>query len=104
MQDAGFQAVGYTTVHSENETDQAKRGVRACTLDLLMDLVPREQTSLEQWRPVSFPASAEEEFLAIVGDAFLRVGQLHAGWEEDFSKRLRTSRFLASRLSNKKGK
>jgi len=96
LQDAGFWAVGYTIVHSENETDQAKRGVRACALDLLMDLLPTREPSLEQWRPSSHPTSPEEEFLALVGDTFLQVGQLLPGWEVNFSKRLRMSRFLAS--------
>jgi adenine-specific DNA methylase len=42
LQDAGYAAVGCQVLHSENETDMAKRDVRACTLDLLMELVPSE--------------------------------------------------------------
>jgi adenine-specific DNA methylase len=94
FQRAGFRAVGYTIVHSENETDHAKRGVRACNLDLIMDLVPQGGAPTEKWHAQEVGNSPEAEFLGIVGSAFLDVGALHPGWETSIISRLGSSRFL----------
>lgn len=59
LKHAGFRAAGYAIVHSENETDYAKRGVRACTLDFVMDLVPSGTGRVEQWKPAATPTTAE---------------------------------------------
>lgn len=40
LQTAGFHGCGTTIIHSENESDLTKRGVGACTLDLMLDLTP----------------------------------------------------------------
>jgi hypothetical protein len=70
LEATGLRAVGFTVVHSENETDQAKRNARACTLDLIMDLLPVGATPVEQWSPQTWGPTAEESFLRIVGDQF----------------------------------
>jgi putative DNA methylase len=95
LQDAALRAVGYSIVHSENETDEPKRDVRACTLDLVMDLVIADRSPVLAHRPSIGPrASTEELFLREVGETFLLVGKLRAGWEEEFRARLRSTRFL----------
>ncbi len=90
---AGFQACGVTYVHAENETDLAKRGVRACTYDLILDVV-RSDALVERWRPESFPAAEEGDFLRKLADGFLRVGALPLGWRDPFAAALRASAFL----------
>lgn len=94
LQDAGLRASGYCLLHSENETDVAKRGVRACTLDLLMDLVPASGPLIEVWEPREFPETAEGQFLRLVGRTFARIGDLSPGWESEFARQLRASEFL----------
>lgn len=91
---AGFRAAGYTVLHSENETDVAKRHVRACSLDMLMDVVPAGDQPIEQWRPATHPATAEGDFLRIVGDTFLRVGGLDPRDLDDLELKLAGSAFL----------
>lgn len=98
FQEAGFRAVGCVVVHSENETDHAKRGVRACTLDLLMDLVPAGEAPVRQWcGDTEEQETAEHKFLRLVQRAFLRVGRLPQGWESNFRKDLLASEFLAGK-------
>jgi adenine-specific DNA methylase len=98
FQEARFRAVGCAVVHSENETDHAKRGVRACTLDLLMDLVPAGETPVEQWcDETNGGETAEREFLRLVQRAFLQVGNLPPDWESGFRKSLLASAFLTGR-------
>lgn len=94
---AGFQAVGCEIVHSENETDKAKRGVRACTLDLLLDLVPRSAGPLVRSKPASTLPGAEAEFLRVVAGWFLRVGRLPSGWEQKLIADLRVTEFLGGK-------
>jgi putative DNA methylase len=91
---AGFKAIGFAILHSENETDVVKRSVRACTLDLLMDLVPAECPNVERWTPSGFPASDEGDFLAVVGEAFMKVGELQDGALASLEKRIGACRFL----------
>ena len=95
LQDAGFRAVGYAVLHSENETDVAKRNVRACTMDLLMDLVPSEWPAVETWTPDGLPANHEGSFLRLVGATFMRVGELDRADFKAFEKELLASSFLA---------
>jgi adenine-specific DNA methylase len=93
LQAARFRGLGYSIVHSENETDHAKRGVRACALDLIMELTPQLDIAIIHSRPVSTFDSPEAEFLTVVGDTFLRLGKLDR-WEDGFVTTLKASRFL----------
>jgi 16S rRNA G966 N2-methylase RsmD len=95
LQHAGLRAVGAEVVHSENETDHAKRGVRACTLDLIMDLVPTGELPVSTHLPARAAASDEERFLAVVVDTFLHVGRLSDGWQQRLIDDLRQTSFLA---------
>lgn len=90
---AGLQACGVTYVHAENETDISKRGVRACTHDLLLDVV-RSDVSARRWRPTSFPPGDEGEFLSLLADGFLKVGRLRSGWRSPLSAALNRLSFL----------
>jgi adenine-specific DNA methylase len=95
LQNSGLRAVGYSVVHSENETDEAKRGVRACTLDLVMDLVIKHDSPFVVHHPSISPSASDEElFLHKVGETFLLVGRLPEDWEQAFRARLRSTRFL----------
>jgi adenine-specific DNA methylase len=95
LQDAGFQALGYAVLHSENEMDVAKRGVRACTMDLLMDLVPSGCGVLETWVPHGVPSTPEGYFLQVVASTFMKVGKLARSDLSDFEEQLAASVFLA---------
>ncbi|WP_240437644.1 hypothetical protein [Sciscionella marina] len=94
LQRAGLRAIGCEIVHSENETDHAKRGVRACTRDLLMDLVPVGNCPIEQHRPRVDKESDEVDFLKSVSEDFLLVGNLKGDWQEEFHLRLSETSFL----------
>lgn len=94
LQVAGFQSCGYSITHSENETDHAKRYIRSCNLNLVLDLVPSGNCA-EQWHVGRSPeASDEEEFLHLVGENFMRVGRLEGDWQEATIRELRQSKFL----------
>ena len=93
LQAARFRGLGYSIVHSENETDHAKRGVRACALDLIMELTRQLDIAVIQSRPGSTLDGPEAEFLTVIGDTFLRLGKLDQ-WEDDFVTALKASRFL----------
>lgn len=93
LQGAGLRAAGCTIVHSENETDHAKRHVRACTLDLILDLVPVSRRKIIQHRP-TLGIGAEQEFLTIVADYVLSVGELASGWQTEFLEATIGARFL----------
>ncbi|WP_141683508.1 hypothetical protein [Streptomyces sp. F-7] len=95
LQRAGLRAVGCEIVHSENETDAAKRNVRACTLDLILDLIPIGDSSVKQHRPNPATQSPEVEFLLLVADTFLKVGCLPEGWRAHFQSTLRSTEFLS---------
>lgn len=93
LQGAGLRAAGCAVVHSENETDHAKRGVRACTLDLLLDLVPVSVLPLVQHQPP--PAEGpEQEFLSLVASYALLIGDLRTGWQAEFLEEAATAEFL----------
>lgn len=94
---AGFHAVGYTVVHSENETDHAKKGRRACNLDLLLDL--RSSPAGMQFAPEPSGQQGDEEiYCQIIGRQFLAVGSLVDGWARPFTDDLRGSAFLSRTL------
>lgn len=97
LQDAGLRTAGYEIVHSENETDQVKRSVRACTMDLILDLVPAGSRPVQQHRSAAVDANSETAFLHLVGGAALQIGSLETGWKDDFIARARASRFLRSK-------
>ncbi len=95
LHDAGFQAAGYAVVHSENEKDHAKRHVRACSLDLILDLV-RAGAEVTRSRPKAIPPTPEGDFLRLVGNTLLNnVGRRGDGWPESFVARARKERFLS---------
>lgn len=93
LHDAGLRTVGAEIVHSENESDAAKRQVRACTLDLIIDLVPAGSTPVEQYRPRTIDTD-EGKFLGAVSEQVLQVGALLDGWEEPFRATLFAELFL----------
>jgi putative DNA methylase len=92
LQQAGLRACGCEIVHSENETDHAKRGVRACTLDLILDLTPAAPSRAHV--PTAHVRGEEADFLRTVAATFLRVGQLDGNWRMTFLTELRNSAFL----------
>ncbi|HVA07783.1 MAG TPA: hypothetical protein VNG12_13675 [Acidimicrobiales bacterium] len=95
LDDAGFRAVGYEIVHSENETDHSKSGRRACNLDVLLDLVPAGKQGLRRYSPSGEPDGDEEAYCRIVGTQALEVGRLAPGWEMSFKDKLDSSPFLS---------
>jgi hypothetical protein len=95
LQAARFRAVGYTVVHSENETDHAKAGRRACTLDVLIDVVPLDSRRVVRHQPAGAAANDEEEFCRLVGISALRIGSLPPGWAETFTAAVRSTAFLS---------
>lgn len=95
LQIAGLRAAGCTIVHSENETDHSKRNVRACTLDLVLDLVPVSGLAIEQHKP-DVGEGAEQEFLSIVAGYVLRIGDLGGDWHTEFYEALKDIEFLRS--------
>lgn len=96
LERSGLRAVGFEIVHSENETDHAKRNVRACTMDLIMDLGPKSDRVVVQHVPAERGGSDEMIFLRMVGAAFLQVGRLETGWERQFTALLQGSSFLSN--------
>lgn len=90
LQAAGFRTVGALTVHAENETDSAKRDRRACSRDLVLDLVAdggrrrKRGEVMPPWASPSLLDASDDErgFLAAVALHALRVGTLEPGWEE----------------------
>lgn len=100
LQSAGLRAAGCTIVHSENETDQAKRNVRACTLDLLLDLVPVSGIPVTKYRP-NVGDAAEEQFLGIIVEYVLAVGDLAGGWQEEFLEAVSSAEFLQPRKNSR---
>jgi adenine-specific DNA methylase len=94
LDEAGFRAVGYEIVHSENETDHAKSGRRACNLDVLLDLVPAGDQFLRRHSPSGKPKGDEETYCRIVGAQALEVGRLAPGWETSLRDKLHASPFL----------
>ena len=77
LQNVGFWAVACVSVHSENETDFKKRGVRSCTEDLLMELSPEPLG-----RDAVVLGGVEEiPFIGDVAAIFCSVGRLPDGWQ-----------------------
>ena len=100
LQQAGLRACGCEIVHSENETDHAKRGVRACTLDLILDLTPAGPAPLRPHPPNAHVCSEEADFLRTVAATFLKVGGLDGDWRTQFLAELRNSSFLVARIDD----
>lgn len=96
LREAGFQPLGYTILHSENEGDHAKRNGRACNLDLILELVPRGTRTGALWRPEEVFKTDEERYLIAVGEAFLESGTLINGWESKLVSRLRSEIFVST--------
>lgn len=94
LREAGFQPLGYTILHSENEGDHAKRNGRACNLDLILELVPDSTQTGALWRPDQVFNTDEERYLIAVGEAFLESGTLINGWETKLLARLRSEVFV----------
>jgi adenine-specific DNA methylase len=99
MRATGFQPVGYTILHSENESHHAKRNSRACNLDLILELAPGAAVAVEKWRPPSTFGTDEEQFLMAVGDAFLASSFMVNGWENELVDRLNSEIFVRPKLS-----
>lgn len=97
LQAAGFQAAGYTVLHSENEADHAKAGRRACTLDVLIDLIAGSDPIAGQHHPADAPVDDEDRFCRSIGDWALKIGNLPPGWADDFAAEVRTAPFIADR-------
>lgn len=95
LEAAGFRAAGYTVVHSENETDHAKVGRRACTLDVLIDVVPADGRPVTHHEPAGAAANDEEEFCRLVGVHALAIGTLPPEWAENFTVAARATAFLS---------
>ena len=94
LHDAGYHGCGYSIVHSENETDVAKRGVRACTLDLIIDVCPIPTSAADRFAPPLDDSSSEADFLRIVGAAVLKIGELADADLRDLEAALHSSEFL----------
>ena len=97
LQVAGWHAAGFDTVHAENETDHAKAGRRACSLDVLLDLVPNPVTDEAKHRPKRGPASSEEEYCFAIGKHILCIGGLQPTWRADFQQEVRHLAFIGAR-------
>ena len=92
LQEAGYWASGCVAVHSENETDGSKRGVKSCTMDLLLDLT----RSPGNGGFVDVPDGSDEgAFLRVVAETFSKIGGLREGWETRLRAALRSTRFLS---------
>ena len=97
LEAAGLRAVGCEIVHSENERDQSKRGVRACALDLMLDLVPSGNPQVLTHYPTNDLDGEEADFLRAVAKWFLRVGDLPSGWRSECEAELAATAFLGRR-------
>lgn len=97
LQAAGLQAAGCVIVHSENERDQAKRDVRACTSDMILDLVPTsDRTTVAFNAATDDSPGSEGEYMRTIAEWFERVGHLPAGWEKEMVNECAGATFLAS--------
>lgn len=97
LKNAGFQPVGYTILHSENEADHAKRSGRSCALDMILELTPTSDATVEVSKPKQVFGTDEEAYLLTVGDAFLRCAALSAGWETTLVESLKAEVFVKRR-------
>ncbi len=96
LSEAGFTAVGYTFATSENESDHAKRGRRAATADVLLDLVS-SPASVEQYKPETEALTDQVDFITTIGAWLLRIGHLSPGWESTMRKELSRATFIRPR-------
>jgi hypothetical protein len=96
LQDANFAPVGCMVVHSENETDYAKRNVRACTKDFLMELLPRSVPPPVVERFPIAGSTSEDDFLRRIRDGFFQIGRFDDTVARDFIIGLKSAPFLAS--------
>lgn len=94
LQASGFRSAGYAVVQSENESDFAKSGRRACNLDILLDLVQHD-LSVEQYQPQHSARSEEDVFCHWIGRFALHIGQLGNDWEADFRAGMRRLAFVS---------
>lgn len=94
LKSAGFRPIGYSIVHSENESEHGKRKGRACNLDIILELVPASACIAGIWRPAPYIGNDEEKYLIAVGEAFLRAFDLVNGWEAELVEELRTHPFV----------
>ena len=94
LQAAGWHAAGFDTVHAENETDHAKAGRRACSLDVLLDLVPQAVADAVKHRPVRAASNPEEEYCFAIGEYILRIGTLARGWRADLQQAIAGLNFI----------
>lgn len=94
LQAAGFRAVGYAVLQSENDVDHAKAGRRACNLDVILDLVRQSDQPLEQHRPPAIGSTDEELFCHAVGKEALRIGSLEGEWRAELAAKLSRQPFL----------
>ncbi len=92
---AGFRPCGYEVVHSENELDHVKKGVRACTMDILLDLVrddSKQRISLH--RPRALPTDDQARFLYDIGSIFVKATSKDAtDWQAELRSLFRKSPF-----------
>lgn len=91
---SGFRPLGFSIVHSENESDNAKRTNRACTLDLIVELVRRDAVVDVQHRAQPVFHTEEEAYLLAVGEAFLRSGDIVEAWAPAMLKILNEQSFV----------
>lgn len=96
LQRAGFKAIGFAVVHSENEIDHAKAGRRACNLDVLIDLVHGDQRTATPFVPAGEPREEEEAYCRQVGKHALRIGSLRGNWRNEVEADLDAMAFLRS--------
>ena len=97
LKTADFKACGYEILHSENETDITKRNNRACTLDLVLDLMRSDGPDIQ--RPISTkedPSTVQEHFCLLVGELFLEVlgPNDSPNWQDQVTTTLMNSEFL----------
>ncbi len=101
LERAGFKAQACLAVHSENETDLTKRGVRSCRFDLLMELAPSMQEIEESFPVHDRRRTQEAEFLRVVSRTFLQVGRLPNGWQDTFVASCRACAFLREKKTHR---
>jgi putative DNA methylase len=91
---SGFRGCGYTAVHGENETDQAKQGVTHIQHNLLVDVVRRDAGGIRRWHSPWMPDNPEGLFLRLAGEAALNIGALRPGWDTALVKAMESTAFL----------
>jgi len=91
---AGFEAVGYEVIESENVFDHVKTGRRACTLDVILDLVKAGTGPLRRFRPRWAPKTDEEDFCQMVGEYALGIGSFADGWRISMNQAVRSHPFV----------